>query len=355
METVKNKILQGNALTVLDTLPPEIVNMCMTSPPYYQLRDYKVKNQIGREKTYQEYIENLCLVFDKVKRVLRKDGTLWVNIADTYAGSGNGMGDNNKTGKRKEIFNHDGQKAGKSNIPNKSLMLIPFRFAIAMVERKWILRNTIIWKKDNCMPSSADDRFTNDYEYLFFFSKNKNYYFEQQFDGKKESSFERYKYKRNGPNNKVKTGEYAIQDVNFSDGEKNSTDRNMRTTWNITTAAATWEYCKNCNTYYDGEKLRTIKIVKEGDKEKKQCYSCKRTDGWVSHFAIYPQKLCRTPIRAGCPKNGIVLDPFSGSGTTSKEALMQGKYFINVELNEDYINVQKKRLELLLQNHKLEF
>ena len=173
-----NQIIEGNSLTVLKTLPDESVNCCVTSPPYWSLRDYGVEGQLGLEKTFEEYITKLCNIFDQVKRVLRKDGTCWVNLGDTYNASG-GCGWTGLESKNWE------QKAKPHNIktyPAKSLCLIPQRFAIEMVNRGWICRNTIIWHKPNCMPSSAKDRFTVDFEYLYFFVKSKKYWFEQVFE-----------------------------------------------------------------------------------------------------------------------------------------------------------------------------
>lgn len=234
-----NKIIQGNTLDVLKTMPSESINCVMTSPPYWALRDYGIdveaiwdgdvncqhdfesykqrqhagrgdnqgfmdyikkqdvpdkiieisgfcskcgawKGQLGLEPTFDLYIKHLCDIFDEIKRVLRKDGTCWVNIGDTYSatrwtGEGKGQPMNNfKDGHR------DINPKKDSRLEDKNLCLVPFRFAIEMQNRGWILRNTIIWYKRNCMPSSVDDRFTVDFEYVFFFVKNKKYFFEQQ-------------------------------------------------------------------------------------------------------------------------------------------------------------------------------
>lgn len=173
-----NKVLKGDALEVLQTLPTEYVNCIVTSPPYWGLRDYSVEGQLGLEKTFEEYIDKLCTIFDETKRVLRKDGTLWVNLGDSYIGGGGGNygnGISTACGKDKHLTNVANKPAflKANNLQAKSLCLIPFRFAIEMVNRGWICRNVIIWHKPNCMPSSAKDRFTVDFEYLFFFVKSK--------------------------------------------------------------------------------------------------------------------------------------------------------------------------------------
>jgi len=347
-----NQILHGDSLTELKKLPDKSINMCMTSPPYWALRDYGMDGQLGLEPTFDEYINKLCDIFDEVKRVLRDDGTCWVNIGDTY------------------------------NSHSKSLVMIPFRFAIEMVNRGWILRNTIIWHKRNCMPSSAKDRFTVDFEYLFLFSKNKKYYFETQYEPLSEVSIKRSRYGLNQTNNNQKA-------VNVQNLDKmgnrfcNPKGRNKRAVWTI-----------------------NPKPFKE------------------AHFAVYPEELCETPIKAGCPKfvcnkcgkirkkiyehikgkygnhnkfnkqreidgsdkfvrhglqgstlggvvgydifkgytycgcnagftSGIILDPFFGAGTTGLVALKQRKNFIGIELNPKYIKIAKKRLKPFLEQKTL--
>ena len=305
-----NKIYQGDCLSVLKTLPENKIDMCITSPPYWALRDYGVGGQLGLETTYEEYINKLCDIFDEVKRVLKKEGSCWVVIGDTYHGSGMCVGQSpdhvslsalNRDNKyNSEEFNQFVKNKNKQDYPKKSLLMIPFRFAIEMVNRGWILRNTIIWHKPNCMPSSVKDRFTVDFEYVFFFVKNKKYWFEQQFE----------KALTNLPIVKKQTcGHGSVRPVDEPDpygsmGYSNGDERNKRTVWQITT-----------------------KPFKE------------------AHFAVYPPELIETPIKAGCPENGIVLDPFMGSGTTACVSLQQNKNYIGIELNQDYIDIANKRIE----------
>jgi len=170
-----NKIYCGDSLSVLKILPDESVNCCVTSPPYWNLRDYSAEGQLGLEKTFEEYITKLCNIFDEVKRVLRKDGTCWVNLGDSY--NSHTFGNSKKGGglqknlvQKNEAFPR-WRKAPK-NLGDKSQCAIPERFLIEMLNRGWIKRNTIIWHKPNCMPSSAKDRFTVDFEYVYFFVKN---------------------------------------------------------------------------------------------------------------------------------------------------------------------------------------
>lgn len=198
-------IYQGDALERLKTFAPEYIDCCITSPPYWALRDYKVEGQLGLEPTFQEYIDKLCAIFDEVKRVLKKTGTCWVVLGDTYygmkVGNTNGKrmrnGWNSHTCQQKEGVNTTSfMKGVQYGIPDKSLCMIPERFAIKMIDNGWCLRNKIVWFKPNCMPSSAKDRFTVDWEYVFFFTKSQRYYFETQYEPIQETTVERNRYIR---------------------------------------------------------------------------------------------------------------------------------------------------------------
>ena len=216
--------------------------------------------------------------------MLKDTGTCWVNLGDSYATNsqhGSGYGEISRTAGIGNSQKGVQSRCGKpENIKAKSLVGIPERFAIAMTDRGWIRRNTIIWKKPSCMPSSAADRFTVDFEYLYFFTKNPKYYFEQQFD----KSIDNGKFKNEG---------------------KTYENRNKRCVWTINLQP------------YSG-----------------------------AHFAAYPEELVATPIKAGCPKGGTVLDPFMGSGTTLKVARDLGRKGIGIELNPEYIELAEKRIDL---------
>ena len=298
-----NIILHGDCLKKLKELPDESIDMCMTSPPYWALRDYGVKGQLGLESDFDTYVKKLCDVFEEVKRVLKKQGTCWVNLGDTYyTKSGNGfLNDQINPNSRieKTGINIANKCRGKGLLESKNLTLVPLRFAIEMQKRGWIIRNVIIWHKPNVMPSSVKDRFTVDFEYLFFFSKNKKYYFETQREPHKTLSIKRTKHSWNG--HREPNSSYSGMNIKNMCHPKG---RNKRTVWKITT-----------KPFRD------------------------------AHFAVYPQELCETPIKAGCPKTGIVLDPFFGAGTTGLVALKQNKKFIGIELNKKYIKIAKKRLQ----------
>ena len=300
-----NTIICGKAEDVLKTFPDGCVNMCVTSPPYWALRNYGVDGQLGLEPTFQEYITRLCDIFDEVKRVLKKEGTCWVNMGDTYSNSG-GAGSQYKANKfeRDKGISSDSRHYGGhtcDDLQEKCLCQIPSRFAIEMCNRGWILRNEIIWHKPNCMPSSAKDRFTVDFEKIFFFTKSKKYYFETQFENATRD------WSKSGGNimgkGIHKKGGKIIDNKDGRDISVPRYDRNKRAVWKIPTKP----------------------------------YS-------EAHFATYPPALIETPIKAGCPKKGIVLDPFFGSGTSGLVAKNLNRNYIGIELNKEYIKIAERRL-----------
>lgn len=311
-----NVIYEGNSLDLLKKIPDESIDCVVTSPPYYKLRDYGVDGQIGLENSFDLYIESLCNVFDEVRRVLKNTGSCWVNIGDTYSGSSNGNGDyrdslQNFVNKNDYKKKYSGQRSGKTSLPNKSLILIPSRFAIEMCNRGWTLRNELIWQKPNCMPSSVKDRFTVDFEKVFFFVKNKKYFFNPQYEPYKEplnrwggKSLE--KKKESLWDNA--TGQFSYRNRPL---RPNILGRNKRSVWRVCT--------KPFNK---------------------------------AHFATFPEDLISPMISAGCPENGIVLDPFFGSGTTGIVALKQNKRYIGIELNSEYVKIANDRIYNYLSEKK---
>lgn len=301
----KQRIIQGDALDVMRGLPDDEIDCIVTSPPYWALRDYGIAEQIGLEGYFQDYIAKLCDIFDEAKRILKPTGTCWVNLGDTYGTrSGNGVRKGKQATNRGTQYNRGWQENGKAGVKGmeKCLLQIPSRFAIAMTERGWILRNTIIWHKPNAMPQSVKDRFTMDFEYLFFFTKSQKYCFRQQLD-----SYTAPLNRWGGPKTKSgehrKGDEYAVLEREDRARRPNQEGKNKRCVWSINTKP-----CKD------------------------------------AHFATFPSELVETPIKAGCPKGGIVLDPFMGSGTTGVVAKKLGCDFIGIELNPAYIEIAQKRI-----------
>lgn len=312
IESFTGKIICGDALKILKTFPDESIDCVVTSPPYFHLRDFGVKGQIGLEKTVEEYIFRLAAIFDEIRRVLKPEGTCWVNLGDTY---GNGGVTTYAKRSRKEDLLPDTKTGSAIKTANfsqrktKCLLQVPSRFALAMTERGWILRNEIIWHKPNAIPSSITDRFTVDFDKIFFFVKQKNYYFRQQFEPlqypPKLSDFV--------PN---RTSKHSRRDKYIS-------------VMNAKSAAKTIE-----------------KIIRKG-RNKRCVWTIPTSQFTGQHFAVYPSKLVEMPMKAGCPENGIVLDPFLGSGTTAIVAQKLGRQFIGIELNNEYVRIAKNRIKYL--------
>lgn len=305
-----NKIICGDALLTLKTIPDESIDCVITSPPYWALRDYNVAGQIGLEPTIEEYLDKLLLVFDEIKRVLKPSGTCWINFGDTYANKTKGGHRNKPQG---NMYDSSSLRATfpklktALDIPPKSLCLIPSRFAIRMIGRGWILRNEIIWHKPNAMPQSVKDRFTVDFEKIFFFVKNRNYYFQRQFEQLRNP--ERLKRRL----------------LDFSKVHKQAES-----------------YWTSCNPQISDK--RRLKMLKTG-RNKRCVWSIGTTNFEGNHFAVYPERLVETPILAGCMEGGIVLDPFIGSGTTAVVARKLGRKYIGIELSPEYVRLAKDRLK----------
>jgi len=376
---MRNKILHGDALSKLKELDSESVDCVMTSPPYWALRDYGIDGQVGLEPSFEEHINKMCDIFDEVKRVLKKTGTCWVNYGDTYSGapvSGSQGGfQGNITRDNPCISN---VKKPKTLLPNKCLTMIPFRFAIEMVNRGWILRNVIIWYKRNCMPSSAKDRLTVDFEYVFFFSKSKRYYFKQQFDKvitKDNIIRDRDTTKMNNTPGRTRMGGLKTNDYDF---------RNKRCVWKIATqpfpkahfatypeelcetpikAGCPKEVCVKCGTPKENIIDSSERVDTRPANNQKDSKSGKDIDPNADFHnsnlsrkrqqIIYKEKGYKTCNCKAVFKAGIVLDPFFGSGTTGLVALKNARDFLGIELNQEYIKIAEKRLKSWINQSRL--
>jgi len=298
-----NQIICGDCLDVLKELPDGAVDCCVTSPPYWGLRDYGVEGQLGLEKTPEEYVAKMVEVFREVRRVLKPEGTLWLNLGDSYNGSGGAGGDYN-TGGLKE-----GQpKYGRKDTPTlkpKDLVGIPWMVAFALRADGWWLRQDIIWAKPNPMPESVTDRCTKSHEYIFLMSKSAKYYYDN--DAIREPHAEplrgKKKHESDNPHNAPKES-MAIRwtpEVR----EYNPAGRNKRSVWTV-------------NTHSFSE----------------------------AHFATFPPKLIEPCILGGCPEGGIVLDPFMGAATTALTAYQNRRNYLGIELNLEYIKMAERRLNV---------
>lgn len=272
-------IFTGHVLDILKRIPDGFVDMCITSPPYYKQRKYGTEPQdwgdwvgeLGQEPNFVMYINHLMMIFTEVKRVLKKEGSCYVNMNDTYNS-------------------------------RKSLMGIPDRFKIAMIDDGWICRNEVIWARPNQMPQPATDKFTQDYEKLYFFTKSKKYYHIQQLE-----PYDKPLNRRGGDN---MTGNESEWDKNL--GQHRNIKRNVRPNENGRTKRCVW----SINT-----------------KPSKK-----------AHFAVFPDELAETPILASCPKGGIVLDTFIGSGVSGVVAKRLGCGFIGIDIDPHCSDLSKEEI-----------
>ena len=293
-----NKILQGHVLDRLKDLNNESVQCVVTSPPYWNLRDYQKDHQLGLELTPEEYVENMVKVFREVKRVLKDDGTVWLNLGDTY----NSGRDGGHAGGSKQNHPKYLQRSGAnvSGLKPKDLVGIPWRVAFALQADGWHLRQDIIWHKPNPMPESVQDRCTKSHEYIFLLTKSAKYFYDNNAISEPCDYPNEGKW---GGDNKGYDGNHTMKARNllaYRNGEK----RNKRSVWAI-----------NTKPYKD------------------------------AHFAVFPPKLPELCIKAGSSEGDTVLDPFFGSGTTGWVAQRLGRKWIGIELNPEYIKIAEKRFD----------
>lgn len=307
IENWTNEIHQGEAQEVLSQMPSKTVNMVITSPPYYGLRDYGEEKQIGLEETPGEFIENLVKTFREVKRVLRDDGSFYLNLGDTYAGGGGISGvpeDWNSASTQDREKYPDSVPARDVSFPSKCKMLIPHRVAIALIDDGWICRNDIVWSKPNPMPESVTDRRSTKFEYVFHFVKQKDYYYDLDSirEPYKQKSIDRTKYSFNGDKQRGHPGghEETLDPKQFT----NENGKNPGDIQEVTTANHS-----------------------------------------EAHFAVFPPELIEPHMKSSCPEDGIVLDPFIGSGTTAVVAEQLERDWIGIDLNKDYVDMSYDRIE----------
>lgn len=354
IEVCGTKLLEGDCSALLQSLPNESVHCCVTSPPYWGLRDYKVNGQLGREATPEAYVEKMVAVFREVRRVLRKDGTCWLNLGDSYGtgttaaqkqSSNPGVGGNNP-----EAQNSVGRCGGMA----KQLIGIPWRVAFALQADGWYLRQDIIWSKPNPMPESVRDRCTKAHEYVFMFSKSSRYYydFESVVEPVASSSIERLR-QSNLPNQK---GSYRVP------GKTNGPMKAVRrTSWKgaPSTRGKTAEHqlgrvqseesrLKQDGTgknTYTGFNARYDDALSRETRNRRSVWTITTKPFKGAHFATFPPDLIEPCILAGCPPGGTVLDPFGGAGTTGLVANRLGRYAVLSELNPEYVAMAAQRIE----------
>jgi DNA modification methylase len=297
-----NTIYEGDCIETMKQWDAGCVQTCITSPPYYGLRDYGHEGQIGLEETPEAFVAKMVEVFREVKRVLRDDGTLWLNLGDSYNGASTNRsgqnGYNDGRANRSARFSNGGVEGLKP----KDLIGIPWMVAFALRADGWYLRQDIIWHKPNPMPESVTDRCTKAHEYIFLLSKSQKYYFDNEAIREPLANPERTNFQSGSrPNGENK--DRNDNDLSVRSKDAVYENRNKRSVWTVTTKP------------YSG-----------------------------AHFATFPPDLIEPCILAGAPEGGIVLDPFMGSGTTAHTALRAGRQYVGCELNGEYIKLANKRL-----------
>jgi len=332
------RILEGDALAVLKTLPPESVHCCVTSPPYFGLRDYGHPSQLGLESNPTEYVSNMVQVFGLVRELLVDDGVLWLNLGDSYNAAGRG-GHGTRQGykqgsNRASATNADNCRPSVEWLKPKDLIGIPWRVAFALQADGWYLRQDIIWAKPNPMPESVTDRCTKSHEYVFLLTKSERYYYDHE--AIKEPVT-------------LSTIARLSQDVEGqagSDRVPGKTNGNMKAVGKGGKNAFRGQgHFREGATGPANREGRDMQDVGRGDTRNKRSVWTVATQPYAdAHFATYPPKLIEPCILAGCPKGGVVLDPFFGSGTTGLVAERLGRDCIGIELNPAYAVIARNRI-----------
>jgi DNA modification methylase len=335
-----NKIIESDCLIGLQQLPDSLVDTCVTSPPYWGLRDYGNDQQLGMEKSPEEFVQNLVNVFREVKRVLKDDGTLWLNIGDSYCSTAPGTLSAGLT--EGGVFKNISEGTANSwknirpitpvGMKPKDLVGMPWMLAFALRADGWYLRQDIIWSKKNCMPESVTDRCTKSHEYIFLLSKKPQYYFDslaiktpvvQELKGRAAS------FERSGP-----VAEHILP------GQTHAQHRSVRNSGNKQRKPGELRGCPE-----NSAANVCSSVPWQGSMaNKRSVWSVASTAFKEAHFATFPENLIVDCIKAGSRENGIVLDPFMGAGTTALVASKLNRHFIGFELNPEYIKIANNRL-----------
>src|ERR1700739_138950 len=305
-----NKIWNEPCLETTKRISDNSIDCIITSPPYWQLRDYGYSGQWGLEPTFNEYLEHLWQLMDECYRILKPTGTCWINLGDSYNGAktGNTNGTYGQVKQKEGVSEQIIQKQKQKQYNSKCLLLIPHRFAIGCMDRGWIMRNDCIWAKRNGMPESTTDRFSKKHEYFFFMVKEPKYYFDLDVIRDKHkwaSKDKRADGERHESAGKNQSGQYGINAVMYNIKGKNPGD--VADFWDITTKPSS-----------------------------------------SKHYASYNDGLLLKPILAGCPEGGVIYDPFFGTGSTGEAALRSNRKFIGSEMSADYADIAAKRLHPFL-------
>lgn len=295
---VLDRTYYGDSLEELKKFPDEFFSTCVTSPPYWGLRDYG-NDGIGTEDNPDEYVLNVVNIFREVRRTLRRDGTLWLNIGDTYAAK---RGSQSSPSKWRSLDFSNGMRIPRG-LKNKDLIGVPWRVALALQADGWYLRSDVIWSKPNAMPERVKDRPVSAHEYVFLLSRESKYYYDYESIGEERA-----------------------------DGKGK---RRKRSVWEVSTGVSTWSFCTSCNNFKERGSRNKGSFCKDCGKE-----------SWLEHFAQFPIALITPCILAGSKNEDVVLDPFAGSGTTGIAAVRMNRRFIGIDMNRNYVNLANARILL---------
>lgn len=331
MDMKTNIIYKESCLDTCKRLADGSIDCVITSPPYWQLRDYGYPEQWGLEPTFQEYLQHLWSLMDAIYPKLKDGGTVWVNLGDTYArGARTKDGTNHtviKTSKEHHIEPNSKPDYGGLD---KCLLLIPHRFAIGCIDRGWIVRNDIIWAKRNGMPESVTDRFSKKHEYFFFMVKSEKYFFDLDAIKDKTDLGSIKRMLRGNNQNKYSEGEHLPGGVHANTMSKERQYRGY----------------SQLNKMIEEKGLKNPGSVSD-------FWDIPTKPNSQQHYAQYSDSLISKPILAGCPEGGVIYDPFMGSGSTAEAALRAGRVFIGSEMSSEYYDIAQKRLRPLLDQGEL--
>lgn len=326
-----NNIYNMDCLVGLKRMAAGSVNCCVTSPPYFGLRDYGNIEQIGLEETPEEYVLKIVEVFREVKRVLSDDGTLWLNLGDSYSGSGKGRMANGLHCEGGKQATNIGTTEGilvktQIQLPAKNLIGIPWMVAFALRADGWYLRQDIIWAKPNPMPESVRDRCTKSHEYIFMLSKKPKYYYDAAAISEPVTESTKMRLSQN------------VEDQIGS-------DRAQGKNGNMKAKAPRYGGNKYATGGFNRTKSGNIyEISPDAKRNKRSVWTISTKPFKEAHFATFPQDLIEPCILAGCPRGGVVLDPFMGAGTTSIVSIKNNRNYIGFELSEKYCEIANKRI-----------
>lgn len=346
------QLLCGDALEVLKTLPGESVRCCVTSPPYWGLRDYGVRGQLGLEKSPDEYVAKLVAVFREVRRAMTKDATLWLNLGDSYAGSRGGPNGDSTTGRHEVLIR--GKRGGSRwgygdnaapGCKAKDLVGIPWMVAFALRADGWYLRSDIIWAKPNPMPESVTDRPTKAHEYLFLLSKESRYYYDA--DAIAEDCSSAYDPANAKQPDGWDTGAGGHGSFHRNGREKGTTGNQARGSYRGSSFNR-GKSAVNGNGRNQPDDQREDAIGAKPTRNVRTVWEISTQPYPQAHFATFPEELARRCILAGSAPGDTVLDPFSGSGTVGQVASGNGRKAIGIELNPAYIELARQRIGPML-------